>query len=710
VRVLRLPVVSVVLALVVELLAFAPAAHALYGPAAGGFGAELVSVDNASDEQGNGPTTDAAISANGRYVVFQTRSTNFFEDDGGVAGPHGSEADVEQPGACREGGIFRYDRLTGQIQLVADGTEVKVNEHGECDPSQVIFTGAQDPSVSENGRYIAFSSAQQLVPQANGENVQVYVRDMEVPLTAERKNSGAYTLVSAENGSEQPAVYDNSLIPTPVPGGDPGAEIWPNTSISASGRYVVFRTAELSSNLPDGGTAATPPDQLFVRDLQEKTTTLLTRDIEGEAPAGGADGPATISADGSTVAWLGSHAPSQTVFLPGEDLDESLPYYMWRRWSATGAATRRITGISDPEDPECKPGEGVTQNPTAEGPCYGPLTYPEASLTGLSGVTPSLSADGDMVAFLAGSSLRPNILKADALDLFLTDMAPGVTRKAGTRELTLAVNGAQGDGNASISSMEMSEDGAHIAFVTQRNAFVLPEPAPLGSFSQNAQQSELYVIDLSTDTLERAVTGLEGAELNGSVLANPSISADGSTVAFASSASNLIFGDANGISDAFVAELQKSAGTASPPPGVNSLQSGFSLSTNASPELGLQVKHGKGGSLILLVETPGAGAVTAQAHGTISTRLGRKTKKTKVVLAHASGAARSEGTTTLVLALSAKYAKNLKQAGKLKASITVDFDPPAPNEALTAEASSIYTSTAVKKAAAKKAAKGATKK
>ncbi len=29
-----------------------------------------------------------------------------------------------------------------------------------------------------------------------------------------------------------------------IPGGDPGAELWPNTSISADGRYVVFRTTE----------------------------------------------------------------------------------------------------------------------------------------------------------------------------------------------------------------------------------------------------------------------------------------------------------------------------------------------------------------------------------------------------------------------------------------------------------------------------------
>ncbi len=34
---------------------------------------------------------------------------------------------------------------------------------------------------------------------------------MDVPLSADRAQSGAYTLVSAQNGSEQPPVYDNAL-------------------------------------------------------------------------------------------------------------------------------------------------------------------------------------------------------------------------------------------------------------------------------------------------------------------------------------------------------------------------------------------------------------------------------------------------------------------------------------------------------------------
>lgn len=681
------------------LLALVPSAYAIYGPVGGGFGANVVSIDNASDEQANAPTTDAGVSANGQYVVFQTKATDFFENDGVPGG------DPEPEGACREGGIFRYDLLTGELELVADGTEVQRNSDGECEPSHVIFTGAENPSITENGRYVVFSTAQQLIPHVNehNENIEVYERDMDVPLAAERPSSGAYTLVSAQNGGESPPVYENSLVPTPIPGGDPGSEVWPNTAVSSNGQYVLFRSAELPSSLPEGSSTTTPPDQLFVRNVQAKTTTLVTAKSEGEGPAGGANGPASISADGSTVAWLGSHAPSQTVFLPGEDLDESLPYYLWRRWSEPGSRTRRITGIADPEDAECRPGEGVTQNPTTLGPCYGPLTYPEASLTGLSGVTPSLSADGYTVAFLAGSSIRPDILKADALDIFLTSMKPGVTRKAGTSELTLAVDGAQGDGNASVTSLALSADGTHIAFVSQRNAFVLPEPVPVGSFSQNALQSELYVIDLVTDTLERAVTGLEGAELNGSVLANPTLSANGEIVAFTSSASNLIYGDANQVSDAFAATLQTPAGTATEPGGVNALQGGFSLTGIASPELGISVRRAVDGGLILLVEAPGPGKLSAQAQGTITTKLGRKTRKRNVVLARASGATRSEGTSTLELHLASRYAANLKKAGRLKALITVDFTPPAPAEALSSETSATFIATRAKKGSSPKA-------
>jgi WD40-like Beta Propeller Repeat len=703
-------------------LVLAGSARASYGPVAGGLGAEIVSVDHASDEQGDAPTTDTTISGNGRYVVFQTRATNFFEDDGETQ----SELEAAEPkGTLREGGIFRYDRVTGQLQLVASGNLV-VSEGPEV--GRVLVRGAVNPSISEDGRYVAFVSAQKLDPQdANCNvdvpqdisycNVQVYERDMdETPSQA-----GAYTLVSAQNDSEEPPLYESSA--TAIPGGNPGTQLWPNTAISANGRYVLFRSAEVRSSLPEGSSVSTEKGQLFVRDVLAKTTTLVTLKKRGEleegAPAGGAEGPATLSADGSTVAWVGSHAPEQTVFLAGEQIqahEDPGTYYLWRRWAEPQATTRRITGIADPEDPGCPPGSNINSGAsTASGPCYGPLSFPEFSLAGISSQAPGLSGDGYTVAFLAGSELRPADTKPDALDVFVTSMTPGVTRKAGTRELTLAVNGAQGDGNASITSLALSTDGTHIVLVSQRNAFVLPEPTPTGSFSTTGEQSELDMIDLSTDTLERAIVGLEGAEPNGPTINNPTLSTDGSTLAFSSSASNLIFGDANGFSDAFASTLQVPGGTAVAPAGVNAGSGGFSLTASSSPELGVSVRRSKDGGVTLLVETPGPGRLTAQAHGSIlkaghakatkkartssavalieKAKLTSKKKKATpvVLLASASATARSEGTETLTLRLSPKYLGDLRRAGKLKANIMVDFRPTATSEPdLTDEVSTTF--------------------
>jgi Tol biopolymer transport system component len=692
-------------------LALVPSAQAIYGPAAGGFGADIVSVDNASDEQGNAPTTDADISADGHYVVFETEATNFFEDDGGVVEGGATKPDAEPPGTLREGGIFRYDRITGAIQLVADGTEIHT-EGPEKD--KLVFQGAQSPSVSADGRYVVFSTAQQLVPQDTNENVDVYERDMSISLTADRKSSNAYALVSAKDGGDEPAVY--APRESPLTGAEPGADVWPNTSISADGRYALFRTTELDSNLPNRPTADTPPQQLFVRDLKAKTTTLLSLTsaghkpqerclangaLAGGEPACGAIGPATLSADGSTVAWVSENAPEQTSFLPGEPENSSEPYYLWRRWQEPNPVTRRITGIADPDDPECRKGEGVTLAQTAEGPCYGPLSEPESSLASIALTAPALSGDGYTVVFLAGAASRPNITKSSGLDLFITSMAPGVTRKAGTRELTLGVQSGNIGSTPSIESVALSPDGSTIAFTSLRDSFVLPEPLPVGAFRPFPTVSDLYVVHLAEGTLERAVVNYAGGDPNGSVSVGPTLSQDGSVVAFTSSSVNLIPGDANEASDAFTAMLEAPAGTAAPSTDINATQDGFSLTATALPELGLHVKRAKDGGLIVLVETPGAGKLTARAGGMVTTKVGKKAHRKSVVLARASGVVRAEETATLVMRLASKFVKDLKRVGKLKALVTVAYTPSAPAEALSAEVNATFVATRAKKAGSK---------
>jgi hypothetical protein len=247
------------------------------------------------------------------------------------------------------------------------------------------------------------------------------------------------------------------------------------------------------------------------------------------------------------------------------------------------------------------------------------------------------------------------------------------------------------------------------------------------------------VINLAANTLERAVVGYEGGEPNGSVSLDPTLTQNGSTVAFVSAASNLIYGDANGFPDAFTATLQAPGGTAALPAGVNAGSGGFSLTATSSPELGVSVKRAKDGGVILLVETPGPGKLTAQARGSIpkaapakkapkgaprgrkagvahASKAKPKSKKPSskkkaslvVLLASTTASARSEGTTTLTLHLSAKYLADLQRAGKLGANVMIAFTPPAPAEALSDEVAVTFVPTvAAKKSSGKRKARRA---
>ena len=148
-----------------------------------------------------------------------------------------------------------------------------LNAKGECEPAKLIFRGAESPSVSADGRYVAFDTAQQLVPQDTNENVDVYVRDMDVPLIADRKDSGAYTLVSAKSGGEEPAAYAPRDPPWRAPNRAPTCG-----RTRRSGRRALRGVPDHRTGVrfPDGTAVDTPSEQLFVRDLQAKTTTLVT--------------------------------------------------------------------------------------------------------------------------------------------------------------------------------------------------------------------------------------------------------------------------------------------------------------------------------------------------------------------------------------------------------------------------------------------------
>lgn len=152
--------------------------------------AETIRVTVAADgTDSNGVSQEPRISANGRYVVFASLSTNLLEASEGVSGGFGFQ-------------VFVRDLARERTHLVSVNVS---GGYGQGDSSQ--------PSVSRNGRYIAFTSiAGDLVPDDGTgptDSSDVFVRDMKSSTTTR-------VSVSAEGGdpdrsSSQPSISDNGL-------------------------------------------------------------------------------------------------------------------------------------------------------------------------------------------------------------------------------------------------------------------------------------------------------------------------------------------------------------------------------------------------------------------------------------------------------------------------------------------------------------------
>lgn len=160
----------------------------------------------------------------------------------------------------------------------------------------------------------------------------------------------------------------------------------------------------------------------------------------------------------------------------------------------------------------------------------------------LSSYRPSISADGQFVAF---ESYATNLVAGDTnfmRDVFVYD------RTANTIErVSVGAGGAQANfwsGNARISA-----DGNVVAFESYASNLVAGDT----NFVQ-----DIFVHNLTTNTTERVSLTNTGGQSNWFCY-NPSISADGQVVAFDSYASNLVTGDTNFSSDIFVRD--RTAGT-----------------------------------------------------------------------------------------------------------------------------------------------------
>jgi Tol biopolymer transport system component len=171
---------------------------------------------------------EPVISADGRFVTFTSMAPDFLKED-----------------------VYLFDTQTGGVRRIS------LDNKGLRPPSG--WSGM--PSISGNGRLVAFVSTSPLVAGADKPTTRVYIRDLQANTT---------TLVA--------------------PGG--------RAAISADGRYVAFVSlaADLVPN--DRNNSA----DIFLADLETGGIEIVSRSRKGGA-ANGASTNAAVSGDGRFVAF-----------------------------------------------------------------------------------------------------------------------------------------------------------------------------------------------------------------------------------------------------------------------------------------------------------------------------------------------------------------------------------------------------------------------
>jgi Tol biopolymer transport system component len=409
-----------------------------------------VSVDSSGNE-GNGQSVfstghDPAISADGRYVAFDSLATNLVAGDtngywdifmhDGQTGETmrvsvdsaGNQANEDSWLPCVSGD-GRYVAFTSWATNLVQGDKngrddifVRDRQAGITVLVSVSSTGvqadylSQSPSISADGRYVAFTSgASSLVPGVTGSQIYLHDRDADEDGLFDEPGAISTVLVSRDSAGVQ-GNGDSS-----------------QSSLSADGRYVAFRSE--SSNLVQGDTNSA--DDVFVHEPRTGETTRVSVGSAGSEANGPSYYPA-ISADGRYVAFAsaasnlvqGDTNGVSDVFVHDRDADGNGVFD-----EAGGTATELVSVDS-----------AGTQGNAGSG---------EAAVT----------TDGRLVTFASSAS---NLVAGDtngASDVFVHDSQTGETTR-------VSVDSAGNQANADSNSGTISGDGRYVAFSSRASNLV----------------------------------------------------------------------------------------------------------------------------------------------------------------------------------------------------------------------------------------------
>jgi Tol biopolymer transport system component len=518
---------------------------------------------------GNADSRAHAVSATGRYVVFESSADDllmstsrhvFVRDNqtGAVtlldrAGPGGAAGDRDAYDASisTDGSHACFTSEAGNLVSGASGShvyEVTIATGAivliDRSTSDAIGNSFGDEcAIDGDGGFVAFTTNSTNLSAADSDNTQdIYVRNVA---------SGITTLVDSYSGTK----------------GNIGAS---EPAIDADGQRIAFTT--VSTNLNGVGGDTNGAQDIYLRNLAGAITIPISR-ATGAGALGDHDSrDASISDDGNLVAFS-----SEAANLGDGDLNSQADVHLRNISGATTTLISRADGASGAIGNSGSFAPAIAGNGSAvafgsgasnfgvtpplgeEGPAA--LLWMRTIATGhttlvsrASGATgaptdsdnnrPSLSQDAGHIVWTSYAGNLDPLATGLFGEVFQRDLSGGFPTYLVSRPQDASTRPAPADGTED-SSRSVSADGRFVVFV-QRGA----------AFDTAQHEWEIFVRDtlLGTTTLVSRATGADGGPAN-AVSAQPSISADGTHVAFVSAATNLTGDAINGNPQIFVRDL-----------------------------------------------------------------------------------------------------------------------------------------------------------
>lgn len=455
------------------------------------------------------------LSADGAYVAFSTKSEL-------VAGDSNGNYDV-----------YRRKLSDGTTELISrvPATPTAGNDN------------SHDPSISGDGRFVAFSSTSTDLAPGFIEGNSTYDSDVYV-----RDVTGAATSL-ASNRFDSASIGGNGESYSPDLAGTP-----------ANLNEVRVAYSSRATNVAAGGVDADGDTSIYLKSFAALPSTLISQSTAGVNADSRAHDP-SVSDDATKVVFssdagnLGAgdnyygtyvrNVTDGTTALTSKRND----YAIQGSLSGDGSLTTWVeAGDAEAGEPgiiavfsRTLPGGTVefTSRPAGNAP----FLTTAAGVNRESEPQRSISADGRYQVFASGSTRLPDGAgDIESQRVYRRDL------KTGEIVLVSRASGANGEPSKYASRPSISADGNRVAFITTGRF----DPADADD------NTAAYVRDVkaSTTTLASRADGAAGAVANDNV-GSTSLSADGNRVGFVTSAANLEGGGAN--SQVYVRDLSTSA-------------------------------------------------------------------------------------------------------------------------------------------------------